>query len=176
MLTPQAPNVSYGLGLQLEGEGDSFQFGHGGDDQGFNAWAGAYAHVGLGAVVMTNSDVGWMLLGPIRDAIARAHGWPGSWPPAPETGQPRLEPGAYVGVYLTDDGRGIGVERSETGLVLVPPGQDPIDLYAAGGDEWFARVVKARVAFVPGEDGRPERLVLSQEAEYVQDVEARRGG
>jgi CubicO group peptidase (beta-lactamase class C family) len=174
MLTPQAPNVSYGLGLQLEGEGDSIQFGHGGDDQGFNAWAGAYAELGLGAVVMTNSDAGWILLGPVRDAIARAYGWPGTWPPGAETGQPRLEPDAYAGVYRLDDGRAIAVERSTTGLRLVPPNQDAIELYPVGGDEWFARAAKAKVVFAPDQDGTPERLVLSQDAEYVEDVEARR--
>jgi CubicO group peptidase (beta-lactamase class C family) len=174
MLTPQAPNVSYGLGLQLEGEGDSIQFGHGGDDQGFNAWAGAYAELGFGAVVMTNSDAGWILLGPVRDAVARAYGWPGSWPPGVETGEPRLDPDAYAGVYRLDDGRTLGVEHSAAGLVLAPPDQDPIELSPAGGDEWLARVVRAKVVFASGEDGTPERLVLSQDAEYVEDVEARR--
>jgi CubicO group peptidase (beta-lactamase class C family) len=176
VLTPQAPNVPYGLGLQLEGEGDSFLFGHGGDDQGFNAWAGAYADLGLGAVVMTNSDVGWMLLGPIRDAIARAYGWPGVRPPSAEAAQPRLETDAYAGAYRTDDGKAIDVERGDTGLTLVVPGQDPIELRPAGGDEWSARVVKARVVFASEEDGPPGRLVLSQDAEYVQDVVAHRRG
>jgi CubicO group peptidase (beta-lactamase class C family) len=115
MLTPQAPNISYGLGLQLEGEGDSFLFGHGGDDQGFNAWAGAYAERDLGAVVMTNSDVGWMLLGPIRDAIARAYGWPRHPPSSAETGQPRLDPDAYVGTYRTNDGARSTSSAAKTG-------------------------------------------------------------
>jgi hypothetical protein len=174
MLTPQAPNISFGLGLQLEGEGDSFLFGHGGDDQGFNAWAGAYAERDLGAVVMTNSDVGWMLLGPIRDAIARAYGWPRQPPSSAETGEPRLDPDAYVGAYRTNDGGAIDIERGENGLGLVFPNQDPIELHPAGGDEWFARVVRAKVVFAWGEDGTPERLVLSQDAEYVRDVVAHR--
>jgi CubicO group peptidase (beta-lactamase class C family) len=174
VLRPQAPNMSYGLGLQLEGEGQSLLFGHGGDDQGFNAWAGAYADLGLGAAVMTNADVGWFLLGPVREAIARAYGWPDSGLREPEIRAARLEPDAYAGVYESPKGEVLRVERSATGLVLSSPGQPPIELFAAGGDDWFARVVKARVVFAPGEDGTPERLVLSQAAEYVEDVEAQR--
>jgi CubicO group peptidase (beta-lactamase class C family) len=174
MLRPQAPNVSYGLGLQLEGEACSLLFGHGGDDQGFIAWMGAYAELGLGAVVMTNADDGWRLIGPVREAIARAYEWPGSEAAQPQIREPRLDARAYVGIYQLRDGEVLRVERSAAGLLLVPPQQDPIELHPAGGDEWFAQVVKARVVFTPGEDGTPERLVLDQEAEYVQEVEAHR--
>jgi CubicO group peptidase (beta-lactamase class C family) len=174
MLRPQAPNVSYGLGLHLEGEGRSLLFGHGGDDQGFIAWTGAYAELGLGAVVMTNADNGRKLIEPVREAIARTYGWPDAQPRGLEIRPPRLDAGAYVGIYELGSGEVIRVERSATGLVLVPPGQDPIELYPAGRDEWFAQAVRARVAFELREDGPPARLVLHQEAEYVQDIEAHR--
>jgi hypothetical protein len=174
ILRPQAPNMSYGLGLKVDGEGSTLFFGHGGDDQGFNALAGAYADLGLGAVVMTNSDVGWMLFDPLREAIARAYEWPESDSRRPEIGEPRLEPGSYVGAYELPDGRVLRIEPGAASLVLVPPGQHPIELYPAGGDEWFARTVRAKAVFVPAQDGTPERIVLSQDAEYVQDVEGRR--
>jgi hypothetical protein len=174
MLTPQAPNISYGLGLQLEGERDSFLFGHGGDDQGFNAWAGAYAERDLGAVVMTNSDVGWMLLGPIRDAIARAYGWPRHPPSSAETGQPRLDPDAYVGTYRTNDGARSTSSAAKTGSGWSFRTRIRSSSIPQAGDEWFARVVRAKVVFAWGEDGTPERLVLSQATEYVQDVVAHR--
>jgi CubicO group peptidase (beta-lactamase class C family) len=176
VLTPQAPNMSYGLGLKVEGEGRTLLFGHGGDDQGFNAWANAYAELGLGAVVMTNSDVGWMLFDPVRGAIARAYEWPESELRHPELRAARLEPGAYAGAYELPDGDVLLIEPGATGLVLVPPGQPPIELYPIGGDDWVARTVRAKVVFVRDEAGAPERIVLSQDADYVQDVEARRRG
>jgi CubicO group peptidase (beta-lactamase class C family) len=174
VLRPQAPNASFGLGLLLDGEGRSLLFGHGGDDQGFIAWMGAYAELGLGAVVMTNSDNGWHLIGPVREAIARAYEWPGSQPAQPQISQPAIDADRYVGVYQLRDGDLLRVERGATGLLLVSPGQDPIELYPAGGDEWVAQAVQARVVFDPGEDRTPARLVLHQQAEYVEDIEAHR--
>jgi Domain of unknown function (DUF3471) len=115
------------------------------------------------------------LITAVREAIARAYGWPDSQPRSLEIRPPRLDASAYVGIYQLGNGEVLHVERSATGLVLVSPGQDqPIELYPAGGDEWFARAVRARVAFELGEDGRPARLVLHQDAEYVQEVEAQR--
>jgi CubicO group peptidase (beta-lactamase class C family) len=174
VLRPHASNVAYGLGLRLEGEGPSLLFGHGGDDQGFIAWMGAYAEVGLGAVVMTNADDGWRLIGPLREAIARAYEWPDSLSSEPQVGQSTVDNNLYLGLYRLDDGQALRIERGAAGLVLVPPRQDPIELLPADGDEWFARAAKVRVVFDPGEDGRAERLVIHQEAEYVEDLVADR--
>jgi hypothetical protein len=174
VLRPQASNVAYGLGFRLEGEGRSLLFGHGGDDQGFIAWMGAYAELGLGAVVMTNADDGWRLIGPLRDAIARAYEWPDSLSSEPQVGQSSRGHDLYVGLYQLGDGQALRIEHGPAGLLLVPPGQDPIKLLPAGGDEWFARAAKVRVVFDPGEDGRAERLVIHQEAEYVEDLVADR--
>ncbi len=174
VLRPQASNVAYGLGFRLEGEGPSLLFGHGGDDQGFIAWMGAYAEVGLGAVVMTNADDGWRLIGPLRDAIARAYEWPDSLSCEPQVGQSSRGHDLYVGLYQLGDGQALRIEHGPAGLLLVPPGQDPIELLPAGGDEWFAQAAKVRVVFDPGEDGRAERLVIHQEAEYVEDLVADR--
>jgi CubicO group peptidase (beta-lactamase class C family) len=174
VLQTQASNVMIGLGLKLEGQGRALLFGHGGDDQGFVAWMGAYAEADLGAVVMTNADDGARLIGPLREAIARAYEWPDTLPSEPSADRPALDHVRYAGLYRLGDGRALRVERSAAGLLLVPPGQDPLELMPAGGDAWFARAAKVRVVFDPGEDGRPERMVIQQKAEYVQDLEASR--
>jgi hypothetical protein len=71
---------SHGLGPGVDGAGDSLRFGHGGANEGFRAMFTGFATRGQGAVVMTNSDAGMVLVGEIMQAIAREYGWPGFAP------------------------------------------------------------------------------------------------
>jgi CubicO group peptidase (beta-lactamase class C family) len=66
-----------GLGFFLAGEGDELRFSHSGGNMGFRCHLEAYASLGLGAVVMTNSDNGQILINRILNTIADAYGWPG---------------------------------------------------------------------------------------------------
>jgi CubicO group peptidase (beta-lactamase class C family) len=173
LLRPQAPNVRMGLGLRLEGEGSSLRFGHGGDDQGFVAQLLASAAPGPGVVVMVNSDHGEVLLRPLVEAVARAEGW---WEVLlrPRQADPGADLDRYCGRYELPDGRLLRIERKADGLVLVPPGQDAILLFPAGEDHWSARSVNATVTFADDRGLAPARLVLHQQAMYVEDVEALR--
>jgi CubicO group peptidase (beta-lactamase class C family) len=172
LLQPQAANVPMGLGLRLEGAGRSLLFGHGGDDQGFVAWMGAYVESGAGAVVMTNSDDGRQLIPPLRDAIARAYA-SDDGSPAPEAPL-AADPERFAGLYRLEDGRDLRIEADGGGLRLAAPGQDPLELFPIGPHEWAARAAKVRVLFVVDENGTADQLVVRQEAAYVEDVEARR--
>ncbi len=71
MLTVQAAPV--GLGFFL-GPG-SDQFGHGGSDEGFRADVVAFSDSGQGVAIMTNSDVGYALFGPLTASIAKEYRW-----------------------------------------------------------------------------------------------------
>jgi CubicO group peptidase (beta-lactamase class C family) len=174
LLRPQAPNAQMGLGLWLEGEGSSLRFGHGGDDEGFVAQLLATATPGPGVVVMVNSDYGEVLLRPLVEAVARVEGWREVLPQVPQPGQ--ADAGAdldrYCGRYRLADGRLLHVQREQDTLVLVPPGQDALALLPAGEHQWTARSVSATVTFEHDRDPMPARLVLHQEAMYVEDVEA----
>jgi CubicO group peptidase (beta-lactamase class C family) len=175
-LRPHAPNASYGLGMQLERLEQTRVFGHGGDDQGFTAWMGAYAELGAGAVVMTNSDRGALLIDPVRQAMARAHGWPEASTAAPD-GEPLVSGDRYAGAYETADGRELRIDQDATGLLLlVTPGQEPIELFSGGDCEYVARAAKVTVTFECDDGGMPHRLVLRQDAAYVQDIVALRPG
>ena len=74
MLTPQKPPT--GLGPFLQGRGQGFRFGHGGDNAGFKAEVWCLPEAGLGAAVMVNGDGGSGLNQEILYAIAAEYGWP----------------------------------------------------------------------------------------------------
>lgn len=48
----------YGLGVHVEGTGDSLRFSHSGANAGYRAFFVLYPETGDGVVVMTNSDNG----------------------------------------------------------------------------------------------------------------------
>ena len=65
-----------GLGLFLNGSGDSLSFGHGGQDEGFVSDLKMYLKTGQGAVIMVNSGTGVGLIREIELAIEAEFGWP----------------------------------------------------------------------------------------------------
>ena len=147
MLTPGMGN--WGLGVALQGEGEDFRFWHSGINEGFRAVLMSYPRRGQAVVVMANGDNGNELLGPIRVAIGRVLGWPGSEQqvitPAAVRQEPKIE---QVG-YYTSERFSAHVGLTEDGLILVPSRGDPFeaipqaeDVYAAangGGPLQFER-------------------------------------
>jgi hypothetical protein len=55
---------------------DLEEFGHGGDDAGFNAILVMFGDSGKGAAIMTNSDSGSMVYQQLVRSVAREYGWP----------------------------------------------------------------------------------------------------
>jgi hypothetical protein len=66
----------FGLGLSLQGDGNTFRFGHGGGNQGFQSLFVMYPATGKGAVVMTNANAGQLLITEIFNSIGAEFGWP----------------------------------------------------------------------------------------------------
>jgi CubicO group peptidase (beta-lactamase class C family) len=74
MMTPVDAN--YGLGLALGRQGGHPFIQHGGSNAGFQSDAFAFLDGSRqGVVVMTNGDLGFVLVGEIRRAVANAYGW-----------------------------------------------------------------------------------------------------
>jgi len=85
MLTVQAEPV--GLGFFLEPGSD--RFGHDGSDEGFLAMLIAFSDSGQGVAIMTNSDTGFMIFGPLAESVAREYRWT-HFKPQPANGFTRL--------------------------------------------------------------------------------------
>ncbi len=91
---------SFGLGPQIQGEGQSLSFSHGGSNEGFRCEMMGYAHTGQGIAVMTNSDNGGSLCQEILRAAALAYGWQDYLPPVkPAVRLPKDVLQSYTGVY-----------------------------------------------------------------------------
>jgi len=78
MLTAGAGD--WGLGLNVQDEGEWLRFSHGGANEGYRAQLLMFPGRGDGIVVMTNGDNGASLFSPVIQAVGRARGWPDSSP------------------------------------------------------------------------------------------------
>ena len=66
----------YGLGFEVHGEGDAIAFCHGGVNEGFQADFICFPNLGMGAIVMTNSDNGMRLMREIFSSLAQNYDYP----------------------------------------------------------------------------------------------------
>lgn len=76
MMFTKVPNGN-GLGFGIDGEGDELRFAHYGGNVGYTCYAVAFANLGRGIVVMTNSDNGMPLIKEIVRAVYQEYGWVG---------------------------------------------------------------------------------------------------
>lgn len=70
----------YGLGFGVMGAGPEAIFAHGGSNAGFRCYLAAYRDTGSGVAIMTNGDLGGLILQDLVRAVAREYGWPGMKP------------------------------------------------------------------------------------------------
>jgi hypothetical protein len=133
MLTKQ--NDRWGLGVQLQGSGDTLAFRHDGSTPGYKAvvfaYAGAYASRGQGAVILANADHGGELADELLHSIAAAYDWPDFQVVEKEiveispgdlkqfVGQYEIAPGAYATITL-EDGKLYGQVRDRDKTELFP--------------------------------------------------------
>jgi len=163
-LTPQG-NADFGLGTQLWGAPAQRRFGHGGDNIGYKCHTVAFLTRGQGAVVMTNSDDGYLVVNELLEMIEREYAWP--------TEEPRRivmmpEPASmdsYVGSYELREGNMIVVQRQQDRLELHIPSQPPIPLRSSASDIFFSDAVNSELRFSRDIEGAITGLVLVQEGQ-----------
>jgi len=174
-LTPQLAD-DFGLGVQLEGHGESQRFGHGGDNIGYKCVSSTYREQGMGVVALTNCDDGQWLIEEVVRAVAEEYAWPGYLP------NHQLSPtvssasfGAYEGEYQISAHSNLNLQIVATSgseadassqLALRVPGQQPIVLRPTLGDTTVAFVadeLNVEVCFTKNEAGEITSLTLVQE-------------
>ncbi len=80
MLTRQRGDFGLGIGLSGQGRDTAFQFN--GGNFGYSCQLFVYTQRGQGAVVMTNSDSGMLVINEVLRSIAAEYGWPDYRPTA----------------------------------------------------------------------------------------------
>lgn len=90
-----------GLGVFLQGAGDTLLFFHGGRDDGFDAYMGGFAQRGQGIVIMINANDNSGMMRRIYEFVARQYQWPGSEPAFAITPEkiPAARLASYSGYY-----------------------------------------------------------------------------
>lgn len=161
-LTPVGDGPT-GLGFFLESDGDRLRFSHNGGNTGFRCHLEAYASLGLGAAVMTNSDNGQILVNRIFNTIADTYGWPGflTERKVVSVGQEVLD--RYSGSYLlrldeAPDGIPIKVAVGD-GLLTFESPLGPGKLLAESETRFFGTQLPVEVEF-HREDGQASGFTL----------------
>lgn len=167
VLTPNHPGdeafQGWGLGFGLNGEGDTFTFGHGGSNEGFKAQWTVYRNRGQGVAVMTNGDQGSSLAMEIIRGVSEAYGWPGYKPEV--RASRRLTPeelADYEGSYVLEQmDLTVTVSAGEGILQLVVPGQGEPALHADASepDTFFDLADGQEVVFERDESGAVRAFV-----------------
>lgn len=164
----RSPKERVGLGLFLSGSGDSLNFSHGGQNEGFVNEFKMFASTGQGAAIMINvGESGYGLIREIQFAIAAEYGWPESGTtkiPAVAVDAAALD--RLTGTYVLDNKAGRHfprVVREGTRLFLEGWGparaelypQSPTTFIAAGGTRFsFTRDAAGRDVMTMGEGTR----------------------
>ena len=161
MLTNQIDHV--GLGLALDGSGQSLRFSHSGGNAGFQCLLVAYAHTGKGAVVMTNSDRGGELINEVMSGIAREYHWPDYAPK--ERAVAKIDPSVfkdYAGRYLVRGGVVITISTRNHRLFAQATNEPEFELFPESLTTFFARVIDNEVEFKRGASGKIDAIEIHQ--------------
>jgi CubicO group peptidase (beta-lactamase class C family) len=151
---------SYALGLGIRDEGETKYFEHGGSDEGFQAQLTASEDRGYGAVIMTNSDKGYLLMPEILRSIAAAYYWEGYQIEAIRV--MKLSPdelAIFAGKYRLDTDTMLVVSPSAAGLEVKVPLGETFTLVPVSKQTFVRRDAEARYTFGRRPDGGAQLTV-----------------
>lgn len=167
MLTPQVEQF-IGLGFALNGQENAKRFSHAGGNEGFRCLLEAYAHTGVGAVVMTNSDMGDAVFEEVMAAIAQEYQWSDYLPK--ERIAIEVDPfvsSMYIGEYELKPEFLLTVTKKDNQLFLQPTKQEPFELYPETETTYFLKEIDAEVTFVREGQKEVTGLIFKQNAKEM---------
>ncbi|MVM40759.1 serine hydrolase [Spirosoma sp. HMF3257] len=171
MLTDQKDKD--GLGVFLEGEGNTMRFGHNGRDEGFDALLTAGAETGQGVAIMINANDNSRMMGQIVEEVAKAYHWAGykSAVPTKRVAIPVTSKTltAYEGRYELYNNRMIAFEATKDRLFSLVDGfedeefvpETPTRFASADRDIYltFSPNAKGEVTELVWKNGKEERKI-----------------
>jgi CubicO group peptidase (beta-lactamase class C family) len=162
MLSPQKENFAFGF--SVDGPFDDINFSIRGKTDGYVCYAILYPVRGQGAVIMTNSDNGMLLIEEILRALSGAYKWPHFKPQ--EKPLYKLDPSIvrqYAGRYEVNPDYVLNVASEDYYLVVQPTGQAQTKFYVEGETLFFSIDPFIRIQFQKDSRGRVTSLVLWQQ-------------
>jgi CubicO group peptidase (beta-lactamase class C family) len=161
MLTHQKDD--WGLGFALESPGHKARFAHGGQNAGYRCDLEAYAEMGPGLAVMTNSDGGEFLIQELLRAVAKEYSWPDFQPI--ERTVAKIDPAilrAYAGTYENPNAGKITVSMKNNTLYVQadPLGPEPEELYPESSTDFFILSNDVTDSFQKDEKGKVSKVIV----------------
>lgn len=179
MLTDALPG--WGLGVELEYVGSVRAFGHGGDNEGYACQLTGTIAPGPVIAIMTSSNVGKKVIGPLLEHIRKSALWPGvpalspviTFPAVtqmPTEDELALLPHLYGGNYTISGGasRGRVIKLAGHGWnwTVTLPGQPPLPLEPKSATKSACPGLPIDIKFEQDATGRATKLTLSQTDEH----------
>jgi len=126
--------------------------------------ADRFAVVGVAAEISFERDAGGKIVAlRLHQNGVDQRGERGEWPtPAKEIALPAAELADYVGEFQASPQFSLRVTVRSDGLLVQATGQGANPLYASARDEFFLKVVDARISFKRDGAGKVDRLILHQ--------------
>jgi CubicO group peptidase (beta-lactamase class C family) len=161
MLTRQKDD--WGLGVALESPGHKARFAHGGQNAGYRCDLEAYAELGPGLAVMTNSDGGEFLIQELLRGVAKEYSWPDFQPI--ERTVAKIDPAilrAYAGTYENPNAGKITVSMKNNTLYVQadPLGPEPEELYPESSTDFFILSNDVTDSFQKDEKGNVSKVIV----------------
>jgi CubicO group peptidase (beta-lactamase class C family) len=158
LLTKQ--NDQWGLGVQLQGSGDTLAFRHDGSTPGYKAVLFGYANRGQGIVILTNGDRGGELADEILYSVAAAYDWPDFQVLEKQVAvvEPQLLK-QYVGRYQMAPGAFATITLENGALYGEVRGRDKTRLYPEAENKFFM-IEGPTVEFVKDGAGNVTALIF----------------
>lgn len=158
MLKPQIGG--WGLGLDLRGKNQSARFGHGGGNEGYRCLMFAYTNGGKGAVVMINSDNGYVFAEEIMRSIAKEYGWFEYLPKEKViVSVDRKIYDSYAGQYQIAPNFILTITNENGRLMSMATGQPKSELFAESETDFFLKESETEIKFVKNTQGKVTGLV-----------------
>jgi CubicO group peptidase (beta-lactamase class C family) len=168
MLTPQKVEPGMGIGLFLEGSGDTLLFGHSGGNIGFNSQIYGYKKFGKGAVVMINSsgfqviNSNFQLVFEVMRSIAKEYNWPDYFKENKKYNIKEEVLNSFCGQYISEEGWEIKIAKKGHRLTIELLSQPPVYLNAESDNKFYSEQLNMKVEFTKA-NNNIEKLDIQQD-------------
>ena len=153
---------NWGLGVSIGGSAPHRYFQHQGANDGYRCSLIAFED-GDGAVLMTNSDNGIMLVNDVIGTIAHAYAWPELQPPIHTIA--KIDPKSFdmlAGSYQFGPDFVLTFTREGNRYLSQATGQGQVEIYPDNEHQYFSAAVGAQMTFQTDAEGRVKGLTLHQ--------------
>ncbi|HEV8604636.1 MAG TPA: serine hydrolase [Tepidisphaeraceae bacterium] len=160
MLTPQLQNS--GLGLFVDGRGETEHFSHGGRNDGFDTIMIMYPRAGKGAVIMINANNNAGFVSEVLQSIAKEYQWP-DYRPTRQREVLKVDAAllrSYEGRYRLNGDTFLTIHIEDDRLFAKLPGMGTVELFAESKNTFFITIADIHYAFIQDAAGETTALTI----------------